>query len=59
MIEYESIILLCKKIGSGLQQFDLNFVRVKSVLAGSSSVSGMIRVRYDSSRSLLASGNLG
>ena len=47
------------KIGSGLQQFDLNFGWVKSILGGSSSVSSMVRVGYDSGRSLLGSGNLG
>ena len=47
------------KIGSGLEQFDLKFIRVKSVLAGSSSVSTMIRVGYDSGRSFLGSCNLG
>ena len=41
------------KIGSGLKQFDLKFVRVQSVFAGSSSVSSMIRVGYDSDRSFL------
>ena len=48
-----------EKIGSGLQQFDLNFVRVKSVLAGSSSVLSMIRVGYYWGQSLLSLGNLG
>ena len=47
------------KIGLGLQQFDLNFIRFKSVLVGSSSVSSVIQVGYDSGRSLLGSGNLG
>ena len=47
------------KIDSGLQQFDLNFVGVKSVLVGSSSDSSMILVGYNSRQSLLGSGNLG
>ena len=40
-------------------QFDLNFIRVKSVLAGSISISSMILVGYDLGRSLLGLGNLG
>ena len=43
------------KISSSLQQFDLKFVRVTSVLAGQNSVSSMIRVGYDSGRSFLDS----
>ena len=41
------------KIGSGLQQFDLKFVRIKSVLAGLNSISTMIGVGYNSGQSLL------
>ena len=46
------------KIGLDLQQFDLNFVGFKSVWTESSSVSNMIRVGYNSGRSLLDSDDL-